>query len=808
MRSSSLALCLVLLLAAAARAQTSAFSPLARRVMVMLDTRDGESFEDNDIQHLMALPLWHLGLRVVYRDLAAGALPSDPEMEDYRGVIAFAQHADCNEAYRTWLLSQRREGRKLLLLSSLTPSAEPEVGTCEEDDEDVNRLLEPLGLVYSSVLTSEGAEDQVAVRYAAPDWFGKELGFEELPRLPYQFLRSVGPRNASRLRVWIDGIDNSEADMVVTGDWGGFAVTEYLWGERKGRDFRYWLIDPLRFLEAAFGWEGKPRVEANVLGGRRVFFSHIDGDGYNSFAYDRPSKICGEIVYEEILQNPEYSMLPQTISLISAEVDPTTTHVEPASIPTAQRIFDLDHVEAASHAFTHPMDWREGELAFEDVAVDGRPYQFDRRKETVGSLERIAALSPKGRAPRVMLWSGSCNPDEETLRILRETPNPDGKPYRNMNGGDPRLDDEYDSLSQVAPPVWQVGDEVRFSSGAANDYLMTNEWTPPFTGFRNIIQTFRNTEVPRPLTPVDVYYHFYIAERQVAFRTLKTVFDWCRKKDFAHLFVSEYLDMMEDLLEVRLEEGDGWFRVHTRGKLPTIRFDDVPGYVDMGTARGVQGYRRRWGSLYVFLDASEEHVFRLVPEEASGLRLLEASRPVQLLPTREGELAAFRGTGFGFTELRFAGLPANAFAAVQRRGGPPSAHGDVILQVDPEGVLGLRVELGRGAEVRVLSSSAAAYESHLQELWFADEGRYALLLGALTVLGWLLCRFYLPELRAARASYQPRRPRVREGGLEVDPVREEPRSSEGLPAGGVGPWAAGDLSSSFPVDGDDEGEDR
>lgn len=775
------------------------FRPIPRQVLVI--TEAGADFQDNDIQLMLAMPLYHLGLRPYFLDPSQEPLPSDAEMELYRGILLYTHVVDCKPDLRRWLVDQRAAGRKLVLLSTLAEDPEEVPSPCAEDDEDVNELYEPLDLTYSSVLTAKGAEDLVEVLDAEDGLFGFEKELSDIARLPYVFMRATGS-SESLLEVWMRDIENSETDLVVTGPWGGYAVTEYLWVQTEEKDFAYWVVDPLAFLERAFDWEGMPRVEANVLNGRRVFFAHIDGDGFNSYAYDVPSKICGELIYDQILLEPKYQHLPQTISLISAEVDTATTHPVEASIPTARRVFDLENVEAASHAFSHPMEWPEGTLAFNDIVLDGVPYRFDSHKETVGSLEFLSQFAPPERPARVMLWSGSCNPEEYTLRGLREAG------MYNMNGGDPRLDEEYDSWSQVAPPVWQVGKEFRFSSGAANEYLMTNEWAPPFTGFRNIVETFRNTERPRPLTPVDVYYHFYIAERDHAFETLKTVLDWCLRHDLAHLFVSEYLDGMIDLLDTRLSRDGDWYRVENEGKLPSIRFDGESRHVDLTSSQGVLGYRHRWGSLYVFLDGSKDHRFRLTDEEQTVLRVLESSRPLTLLPRKqEGELLAFRSQGPGEAVYRFGGLEPGEYVSVERIGGPASAYRDPILQVDARGALEIRARCGQGAEVRVTSSSETAYRLHQWNIWFADEGRYILLCLALTGLSWGLCRFHRPRIEVREASdlvlpglSDDEEESARGAEEDVDAsgvglvveagtMDGAPSFEDSMPAGGVGPWS-------------------
>lgn len=777
-----------------------------RRILAFYDSTEGQASDDNDVQETLALPLWHLGQRVDFQDAAAPALPDATAMEPYRGLIVYTHQLECRPALRRFVIDQVTAGRRLLLLTALSPDqGEGKKPPCEEADEVVNELMGRLGLVTSSAFTHEGAEGRTRFKHVEASWFGFERPVPTGNAPFYELTRSTGEGNRSLLSVWIEGLEGSVADLVVLGPFGAYAVEEYLCGVPPGGSEARWGVDPFRFLEAVFGLEGLPRLDPNVLGGRRVLLAHVDGDAFNSYSYDRPSQICGKILLDEVLADPEYQDIPHTVSLISAEIDPESGHMEPESREAARAIFALEHVEAASHAFTHPMDWREGTLAFEDVELGGEPYRFDRVKETVGSLEAIAALAPKDRPPRVMLWSGSCNPDEATLALLEE------RGYLNMNGGDPRLDEAQPSWTGVAPPVFWVGGRARFSSGAANDYLLTDEWTPPFTGFSNIVETFRRTANPRPVTPVDVYYHFYIVEREVALASLKRVLNWCQRHPagFARLFVSEYLEMMKDLLGAELFRAGDRFKVWTAGRLRTVRFDATTRVPDLASARGVLGYAQRWGSLYVHLDQATEHEFRLVdapPARGAGLRphLRESSRPLAAVPLRDGELFAFEGSGPAATTLVLAGLEPGAYVAWEVEGGATGGLATGVERADAEGTLTIAARLGRAAgghpaRIGGRPSTAAAYAYARQLAWFDVQGRYLALTLGLALLGWTMCRFHRPLLPPPLVVARPDPAETAELDAVVSVEVEAPRGGVGgpepstgnLPAGGDGPWGPG-----------------
>src|SRR4029453_5395461 len=88
----------------------------------------------------------------------------------------------------------------------------------------------------------------------------------------------------------------------------------------------------------------------------------------------------------------------------------------------------------------------------------------------------------------------------------------------NINGGDTMLDREWPSYTRVAPLMRPVGSHWQNYTSASNENVYTNLWKGPFYGFRNVLETFRRTEHPRRVTPVNVYYHYYSAERVAGLR--------------------------------------------------------------------------------------------------------------------------------------------------------------------------------------------------------------------------------------------------------------------------------------------------
>src|SRR5439155_995443 len=199
--------------------------------------------------------------------------------------------------------------------------------------------------------------------------------------------------------------------------------------------------------------EDWPRPDVTTLNGRRLFYSHIDGDGMRNVSEVRPQALSGEIIHDEILSKVP---LPISVSVVVAEVDPELLG-SARTQGLARAMFALPNVEAASHSFTHPLDWEK------------RTRSFD--------------------LPRL--------------------------PYS--------------------------------------------------------VETFKSTESPRRVSPVNVYYHFYSGERVASLAALRVVYDWARRQPVAPVFTSEYLAMVEGFRTARVARAGAGYRVWDHGALRTIR---------------------------------------------------------------------------------------------------------------------------------------------------------------------------------------------------------------------------------------------
>jgi hypothetical protein len=337
--------------------------------------------------------------------------------------------------------------------------------------------------------------------------------------------------------------------------------------------------------------------------GSRAAFAHIDGDGMDNMSQDLPGKPrkASQVVRDEILTRYP---VPITIGLVGARVDPKGLGSREA-FSLWRSIMALPHVQAGCHGYGHPFNWSAG-----DVGLPLPGYRFSEAGETYEAMKMLERLVlPEDRTVEVFLWTGDCAPTEKAIDEVERYG------ALNMNGGNPRYDALYNSLSHISGLTRPVGRYRQTYAPAGNEYLYTEEWTENYGGFVHVLDTFKRTETPR-LLPVNLYYHFYLAERQAGLRSLRAIYDWAVGQSFCWIHAAEYIRAVQAFHRLRLEPlpGAGW-RVRDYGACRTLRFDATQDRVDLDRSRGVLGFTHHDGSLYV----------SLAPEESASVYLSDAA---------------------------------------------------------------------------------------------------------------------------------------------------------------------------------------
>ena len=405
----------------------------------------------------------------------------------------------------------------------------------------------------------------------------------------YDLLRPLNPQIKSFLKVKYLLEKNSESDMVMIGPNGGMIAPGYALFREPAPPFRRkWKIHPFLFMKTLLN-SRFPVPDVTTSGGKRLFYAHIDGDGFRNFSEVSLNKYASEIILAQVIQ--QYPRIPLGVSVIVGDIDPEWWG-NARLIQIARQIFSLPNVEAATHTYSHPYQWQRWDRSSAYSPLGSFRYE----REIDQSIEWIEAhLLSAQKQVELVYWSGDTIPPEEAL-IRTENLGRD-----HLNGGDTRKDKQFPSYTTVAPLMRPVGSHWQIFTSASNENLYTDLWTANFHGFRNVIQTFDNTDTPLRLTPVNIYYHFYIGDKVASLHSLLEVYQWVLQQDLQMIFPSDYVRRVRGFISTQLTETEpGVFEIKNRGTLNTFRLDQ--GQVDLDRSHGVQGVHRINQSYYIDLE--------------------------------------------------------------------------------------------------------------------------------------------------------------------------------------------------------------
>jgi polysaccharide biosynthesis protein PelA len=681
-----------------------AAEPVRREILAIYDSREEARPDQTRIHRLAEMPLNHLGFAVSYWDVNA-ALPSAERAANARGVITWFRRAPPSGFY-LWGIERLASGARMAVLgdSGLLAS--------EASLADANRMFREVGFGLSGAV--------VDITYATRILHRDDLvGFERdldpvLPAFP--IVGTLGADVSSHLV-----LEHREGDLVLassavlTCNRGGYAASGYLVYEEPSTGRTKWIIDPFAFFQKAFGAEQMPIPDVTTLSGRRIWLSHIDGDGWNNISYiedyrDKPI-IAANVVLRELIA--PYPDLPVAVGVIGADIDERYGAPETAR-QAARELYALPQVEVASHTYSHPYQWSffenynrkleerliaPGESEWMAVvgermrriarrlfpgllrrsaetdskAVDEDPpraysdFPFDLDQEIRGSIAAAEELAPEGKHATLYLWSGGAEPFETAIAGTRRLG------LRNINGGDSRFDADFPSLSYLSPISRVSGSERQIYAGNANDYIYITDGGGREHGFLHLDESVKRTENPRRLKPINVYYHMYAGERAAPLAAVRHHLDAARQSSVTPIAASHYAAIADGFFSADITAlgNDSWL-IRNRGSLQTLRFDDSDARaVDFSRSAGIIGQRRKGASLYVALDeAFDDVIVALAPDagaiaEQSTPYLIEGRWTFRDLRRRECGFTVM-AKGFGLGQMMWGGLKAGLYHVAVR----------------------------------------------------------------------------------------------------------------------------------------------
>jgi hypothetical protein len=608
-----------------------------RTVIALYDARKEAVLHETRLHRFAEMPLNHLGYRLVYHDINA-PLPDPQGLAGAAAVVTWLlEPMAAPQVVADWLDRVTGAGTRLVVLGEIVPEAPEALRPV------ISRILARIGLA------SDGAYVERTVGATVERLDTSMLGFERpvdkvLP--PFPLVEALPGRVEAHLAIRVPERGSSRrAAVVATGSGGGFAAQSFTTYYEPTTDRVVWVLNPFLFFRKALGDQVLPVPDVTTLVGRRVYFSHIDGDGWNNLSevegYRGAGALSAEVIAAEAIER--YPDLPVTVGLIGCDVLPGFG-ANPAGQRTARRLFALPQVEVASHTHTHPYDWsfferydRQGELdAVERANRPARPWRerlkvslaalagrpapadgFDKyvagsddlprtylrqpfvlAEEVAGALALAESYAPAGKKAKLYQWSGDTTPFEAAVRATREAG------VANINGGDSRLDASYPSVAYVPPISRPVGSERQIYAGNSNENTYTNDWTGPYHGLLQLQATLDNTDRPRRLKPFNLYYHMYSGEKSASLAAVRHFLDLARDGAVVPITTSHYARMASDFFGVEIRQtGLQAWEIERRGLVQTVRFDDADHLaLDIAASPGVLGATRSGSALYISLD--------------------------------------------------------------------------------------------------------------------------------------------------------------------------------------------------------------
>lgn len=604
---------------------------IPREVLMVYDSRTNGMIEDAEVHSLLAVPLEYMGYVPHYHDVANKPWPTGVLKGRYAGIAMWHVDPVPDTTYPKWLDKQLKDTIPVAFFSSL--GINPTEG-----------LYERLGLEPVNKLDRFSLE---------PVTHDQMVGYESPvpPRIDQASLaiRSISTKNTTHLSF----ADKKEVqiDTVITGPWGGLALTPTVINLNINKTVD-WIIDPFTFLKKSLRLTDAPMPDITSENGNRLWFAHIDGDALPSWAELPGRRLGAEVIAEEIIVPYD---LPHTISVVEAEMTSIPAYADRRTkmIETMRELFAMDNVESASHTFSHPFRWQLIDAGADSGRYNLRlpGYQFDLEREIVGSIRYIDSnLMPPDKKTRVFLWSGDAIPSKEALDIIAKYG------LLNMNGGLTVISKARPSVAAISANTRMVGDHIQVYAPIMNENVYTNDWTGPFDGFRDVLQTLDMTEHPRRIKPINVYYHFYIGTKAASLRSLKEIYQWTDKQEIHPIFSSEYIKKVPYFRSAGVARYlDGRWKVSGLGPIKSLRTLKNNVWPNLNSSRSIVGTKKVHDGIYIHTDGANTISFNTQSTRPQRPHLVSANAAVKRWQYRGNGHISLRLSGHAPVEFEVSG---------------------------------------------------------------------------------------------------------------------------------------------------------
>ena len=509
-----------------------------------------------------AIPLEYAGYMQKLYDVSSLPLPNMNQMSQYGGVVVWlSKNYKEQEKLIEWVIKLKNSGIKIVFVNSFGISN--------------MSLLENLGIKIRDYPSSK--HNTVVSK---DSMIGYEIDIS-LSSVEYYLTIDSG-----KSLVTVEDSNQHQSTLAAIMPWGGYALASAVM-TTIGED-NIWVVNPFKFFIETLRLKKLVVPDTTTENGRRILFSHVDGDGIMNRAEWDMKLFSGDIILDEILKKYE---IPLSISIIGSEINDNGLYpkIAPQLQDIVKKMFKVPNVEAATHTYTHPFFWGKikNDNLDEKYRLKPKGYKFSLERELKGSLkelnEKYVSQDKKPMA-KIVFWSGDCAPTEPTLDYVYK------HGILNMNGGDTYISNTHPWLSYIAPLGLERGEYYQIYTGQQNENIYTHEWLGPFWGFKRVVQTFKLTNSPRRFKPIDIYYHLYSGSKRASLNALQYIYDWAIKQDVFPMYTSAYIPKVMDFYTVSMAGAKGDFLIEGMYDLKTIRVEEKDIGLDFGASQNVFGF--------------------------------------------------------------------------------------------------------------------------------------------------------------------------------------------------------------------------
>ncbi len=664
----------------------SGYKKVERRVAALWDSSEysnADHYSSSLIHRHLEVVLNHYGLLVDYFDVNSDEFLQNPPAPDkYIALINWFidDQAKGYLGVRESINRFRKANRKIALLGSLgflyrngdsVISDGTDDARAEKLSKEINNILNPLGLNFENNFfqTALGLD---VIRLGKKEEIEFERSYEsEIPKvLVFSDYPQSGKENKTLLKVR-DKILGIESIGILFNDQVFFAQQGTVTFYNPSLDYTQWRLNPFMLVE----WlapKDIPIPDTTTIFGKRIFYSHIDGDGFINLTKLDLESFAGAIVKERVLDKYPF---PIGISFIVNELKRYGESSQYFKL--AQRIAREKYVELATHTYSHPLSWRQipteeeiktyienpklykgGVILSYPKGMDGK---LDYTKEIWESIDYLykkllGGTEKEKTGEKVVYWSGSCVPPEEALRVV------DKYNMLNINGGDSMFDKEHPSYAHLFPLGKKLGDYFQVYSSNTNEILYTNVWQGPYNGFKKVIETFENTENPIRIKPVNLYYHFYSADRLSGLNALIDIYKWIKaQKNLIKVFPSDYIKIVNDFPMIKVFKASNEFYIENAKNLKTFRMKYQNRIPDYDKSVNIIGHKVDKDQLYISLGSETEAKLVLKENYNIDEYILYSSDHLLSHFSAKGNIISIKGRGVGPGQLKVHGKSEKSF---------------------------------------------------------------------------------------------------------------------------------------------------